>query len=166
MSTVRQQMGFHSSVRWTAGAKYFSEAVTFVTSMAVARVLQPDDYGLMGMAVVFVGLVGLWQSLGFNIAIVQQKDCSEAFLDSVFFVNLAMGLMFAAMIGLGSPLIAAMCGDERVGPLVAVLGIAFVVSTPGMVPSAILTRDMSFDSLAIADTVADRKSTRLNSSHG
>ncbi len=147
-------MDFHSSVRWTAGAKYFGEAVTFVTSMVVARVLQPDDYGLMGMAVVFVGLLGLWQSLGFNLAIVQRKECSEAFLHTVFFINLAMGIIFASLMGLGSPLIAAMCGDDRVGPLVAVLGIAFLFITPGMVPSAILTRDMSFDRLALVGIVS------------
>ncbi len=149
VKTLRKPMDFHSSVRWTASAQYFSEAVNFVTSMAVARVLQPDDYGLMGMAVVFVGLLGLWQSLGFSVAIVQRKDYSEAFLHSVFFLNLAMGLMIAGLMGFGSPLIAAMFGDERIGPLVAVLGIAFVFTTPGLVPSSILRRDMEFDRLAM-----------------
>ncbi len=144
----QQQMDVYSGVRWSAVAKYGTQAVEVATSLYVARIVAPECYGLLGMAIVITGFLQVFQSLGFGTALIQRKQISDALTSSLFYVNMAVSTLMAVGLAVGAPLFSWIYGDPRVGPVVAVLSVTFIISGLSLVPSALLTRRMAFQRLA------------------
>ncbi|MEW4527076.1 MOP flippase family protein [Maioricimonas sp. JC845] len=142
---------FYSSVRWSAFSKYGAQGMQFVISMVLARLLAPEYFGLLGMATVITGFVKVFKNLGFSSAIVQRKNVSDNLLSTLFWVNLGVCLLVAAVVLGIAPLAAWMYDDPRVMPIVAVLSINFVFAGFTMIPAALLQRRMEFKKLAIRE---------------
>jgi len=142
---------FYSSVRWSAFSKYGAQGMQFVISMVLARLLAPEYFGLLGMATVITGFVKVFKSFGFSSAIVQRKNVSDNLLSTLFWVNLGVCLLVAAVVLGIAPLAAWMYDDPRVMPIVAVLSINFVFAGFTMIPAALLQRRMEFKKLAIRE---------------
>lgn len=144
-------MDVYSGVRWSAVAKYGAQATTVVTSIIVARIVAPEAYGLLGMAFVITGFLRVFQSLGLGSALIQRKEINQLLLSSVFFVSVALGVAIATVLVCGAPLFSWIYGDARVGPIIVVLSLTFLISSPAMVPSALLNRRLAFQRLAWID---------------
>lgn len=144
-------MDVYSGVRWSAISKYGAQGMQFVISIVMARLLAPEYFGLMGMATVVTGFVKVFKDLGFNSVIIQRKEISDDLLSTLFWVNLGMCLLIAAIVLGISPVAAMMYDDPRVTPIIAVLAINFVWTGFTMIPSALLTRTMQFKKLAIRE---------------
>jgi len=97
--------------------------------------------------------VKVFRSLGFGTAVVQRKEINEELLSSLFYVNLAVSCLLALVLVAGAPLFAWIYGDQRVGPIIAVLSITYLLAGPALIPSALLTRRMAFDQLAIREVL-------------
>lgn len=151
MDDSEPQMDVYSGVRWSVVAKYGAQLVEVCASVFVARLVAPEAYGLVGMAIVITGFLQVFQSLGLGSALVQRKQISESLLSSLFFISLGIGVVTTAVLVCGAPLASWIYGDARVGPVVAVLGMSFLVSAPALVPSALLTRQLAFRQLAWID---------------
>ncbi|WP_436714997.1 MOP flippase family protein [Roseiconus lacunae] len=144
-------MDGYSGVRWSAISKYGAQGTQFIISMVMARLLAPEYFGLLGMAVVITGFVSIFRNLGFSQAIVQRKEVSERLLSTLFWVNLGMCLLIAMIVLAISPLAAWIYDDARVTPIVAALSLSFVFAGFTMIPGALLTRQMDFKRLAIRE---------------
>lgn len=153
-SPVRSQMDVYSAVRWSAFSKYSAQGMQVVLSIVMARLLAPEYFGLLGMATVITGFVKVLGDLGFQSAIVQRKTVSHELLSTIFWANLAVCTVLAVILVAISPLAAAMYRDPRVAPILAVLSLNFVFSALAMIPSALLTRQMAFDKLAVREVAA------------
>jgi O-antigen/teichoic acid export membrane protein len=145
------QMDVYSGVRWSAVAQYGSQAVQVVTSIIVARIVAPEAYGLLGMAIVVTGFLMVFQSLGFGSALIQRKEINETLTSSLFFVNIAFAALLAAGLVAAAPLCSRVYGDDRVGPIIAVLSLTFILGSLGLIPSSLLTRRLEFQRLAWVD---------------
>ena len=94
----RQRMDVYSGVRWTAVAKYGTQAVEFVIAIILARILAPSDYGLLAMALVFSGFLKMFRTLGFGTAVVRRKEINQGLLSSTFWVTIGMGVALAGIL--------------------------------------------------------------------
>ncbi len=146
-----QEMDVYSGVRWSALARYSVQGLDVVISLYVARIVAPEAYGLLGMAIVMTGFLQTFQTLGFGSAIIQRKEINQSLLSSLFYFNLVFCSLLAAGLVCTSPLISWVYSDARVGQIVAVLSITFLLSAPGLVPTSLLTRQMAFKRLAYVD---------------
>src|SRR5690606_3459779 len=95
MDFERKEIDVHSAVRWSAVGNYGCQAVQFVTSVFLARLLAPEYFGLLAMAQVFVGFANTFSTMGFHSAIVRWKHITEEMLSSLFYVTLAVGALIA-----------------------------------------------------------------------
>ena len=145
------KMDVYSGVRWSAVAKYGTQAVDVVTSIIVARIVAPEAYGLLGMAIIITGFLMVFQSLGFGSALIQRKEINDTLTSSLFFVSLAVCLGLAAGLVAVAPLCSWVYDDDRVGPIVAVSSLMFVFSSLSLIPSSLLTRRLAFQRLAWVD---------------
>lgn len=136
-----------SGVRWSAIGQVATQGIRFGTSITLARLLAPQDFGLLGMAVVVTGFVGIFQTLGTHGAIIQKKEISSKFLNSLSLLNLAMGIALGGILALGGPLMAMLYETAEVEPIIQTLGLTFVISSVGIVPGSLLNREMRFDRL-------------------
>jgi O-antigen/teichoic acid export membrane protein len=122
------------------------QIVGLATSIVIARFLTPREVGLAAMGVVFVNLALLLADAGVAAAIVQRPTLTEDDKSTAFWATTVLGLgLTLAGIGLSWP-IARFYGEPRVQPIFAALSFAFLFTAPGIVPGALLTRELKFRS--------------------
>ena len=140
---------------WTGLESWYTQAVSFATVIVLARILGPEAYGLVGMALVFVSITRfVLGDSGWTTALVQKKDLEPAHLDTAFwFMTVVGGVLTAAMI-LGAPLIAAVFDQTIVEDLTIALSPIVLVTAVASVPMAVLRRELKFQELAMRSIIS------------
>lgn len=135
-----------------------SQAIKFLIStgamIVVARLLTPEDYGLVGMVVILIGFFWMFQYLGLSAATVRWKELSHTQVSNLFWINIALSTTIAVIVLAFAPLLAWFYNEPRLTGIAA--GYALVVFLTGISIQhlAILQRQMRFTALAIIDIVA------------
>lgn len=138
-----------AGLRWSVAEQLGNQLFQFLTSIALARLLEPHDFGLVGMILVFTGFAASFADLGLGAALIQRERVRPEHLDSAFWVNAAAGLCIALVMAASSPLIARLYGEPRLQPLTAFLSLSFVLSGLSIVQRARLRKAMDFRRLAV-----------------
>ncbi|MDX1559504.1 MAG: oligosaccharide flippase family protein, partial [Marinobacter sp.] len=136
---------------WTAGGKVITQVISMGFGIALARMLTPDDFGLIAMMMVFTGFAGLLMDVGLGSALVQKKDVKEIHYNTVFWTNLGLGIGLWALVSSLSPTIAEFYGREELTHLGLVLSLQFILGALGLVPRQRLVKELSFQVTAVAD---------------
>lgn len=140
-------------VIWTGGGQILRQLIQVATQLVLVRLLTADDFGLLGMAMFFVGIGQLLGDFGIGSAIVQSRADDADVLSSCFWMNLVVaGALALGLLG-ASPLIANFYGREDLTPLLSVLSLNLLLSGLQVVPNALLYRDMRFADLARAQVI-------------
>jgi O-antigen/teichoic acid export membrane protein len=139
---------------WLAGFKLISQLFCWVITFMVARILQPEDYGLMAMATLLVGYIEMSSTLGLEAAIIQRKEVTREELSSNFWLCIMMGILFA-MIGfvLAYPT-AWIFNDSRIIPITQWIAVIFIITAPMTVPFNLLNREMRFKELGMIHVIS------------
>lgn len=145
--------GVVKGVSWMALFTYTTQGLSWVITIFVARLLSPQDYGLMGIATIFTGYADLLADLGLGTAIIQKKDVSKEGLSSVFWFSMGMGIVIAMGCMPLSFLTAYIMHEPRVIPIVQVIGIVFLFSCMRIVPSSLLRRELDFKGAGICESI-------------
>jgi lipopolysaccharide exporter len=143
-----------SALSWSAATQVSHQALRFGISIVLARLLSPAEFGLFAMLAVFTGFAKQFGSLGFGASLVQKQDVRAEHLDTVFWVNIATGLVLAAILAACAPLIAAFYGEPILIGITVVFGLNFVISSLNVVQSAILQKKLDFRRLFWLDFFA------------
>ena len=138
-----------ASVRWNVVGQMISRIIQLVVSVILARLLAPEDFGLMAMAMVLIGFMEIFYELGTSSAIIQRTEINQTLLSSLFYINIVFGALLGLLFVSTGTLIAELYQDARVAPILQVLGFVFVLSSLGLVHHALLRRRMQFDRLNI-----------------
>jgi O-antigen/teichoic acid export membrane protein len=140
-----------SGAAWSAVGRTGQQLVSLVGTAILARLLSPEHYGLVGMASLVTGFILIFRDLGTSAAIVQRPVLSDEFVASLFWVNLLFG--FAALLAgvLLAPWIAAFYHTPALTPVMRALSFAFLLSSFGIVPSGLLSRQLAFRKIALVE---------------
>jgi PST family polysaccharide transporter len=140
---------------WFAIATYSSTAITFATTLLLARLLAPTNFGLVAIASLVINILQLFRDLGLGQALIYwQKDIEKA-ADAAFFLIVAMSIILFILAFLAAPFAAIFFDSETVEPLVRVLAITIVISSLNMVPSALMEKELEFKRLALPSTLSN-----------
>lgn len=150
-SLTRQAVGNMAWVAWGSGATALLKVLVLVV---LTRLLTPADFGLVSAALVVIAFSLNFSQLGLGPALIQRPDLQPRHVSSAFYASIGLGLLVAAIIWLGAPLIAQFFRMEHLTPVVR--GLAFVFPIVGLatVPESLLQRDLRFRALANRDVVA------------
>jgi PST family polysaccharide transporter len=140
-------------VLWTGGGQILRQLIQVVTQLTLVRLLAPDDFGLLGMAMFFVGIGQLLADFGIGSAVVQARTEDDTVLSSCFWINLVVAGVLALVLLTASPLIGTFYRRSDLSPLIAVLSLNLLLSGLQVIPNALLYRDMRFDDLARAQVL-------------
>jgi PST family polysaccharide transporter len=127
------------------GAKFVLQTAT---TMLLARLLSAEDFGLLGMAVVLTGFLGLFKDAGLSAATIQRLEVTQEQISTLFWINGAVGGALATFTALLAPVVAAFYGEPRLYWITVVLGVAFVFSGLTAQHQALIWREMRFVTLA------------------
>ncbi len=124
------------------------------TIMALARLLSPKDFGLVGMVAAFTGVLTLLRDFGLSSAAVQRTSISEEQFSTLFWINILLGALLGLIAVAMAPAIAAFYGEPRLFGITAVLALGFLFNGAGTQHSALLQRQMRFTTLAVISVVS------------
>lgn len=139
-----------SGVLWSAILKFGQEGISFVVKLALARVLMPEEFGLIAMISVFISISGMIAQGGFGFSLVQSKELSNTDIETVFSINLLLGLIMAVALWLVAPWISLFYGQEELTQIMRVLCFVVFIRQIGSVHSSLFSRDMDYKQVAIA----------------
>ena len=120
----------------------------------LARILTPEEFGLIAMAMTLVAFLTMFNDLGISAALVRAETASSAFWSSAFWLNLGFGAAMAITSYLSAPLVAALFGEPQVIVLIEVMSCMLLLHCSFLVPMAWLQRNYKFRTIAVIDLVA------------
>jgi O-antigen/teichoic acid export membrane protein len=136
----------------------FAQAIGLVlrlgSMIVLARLLLPHDFGLVGMVTAFTGFLGLLRDGGLSMAAVQRSTITDAQTSTLFWINLAVGGILAALCCLAGPLLVRFYEEPRLFGIAAVIGLGFVFNGAAIQHRALLQRALRFRALAAIEVVS------------
>ena len=137
----------HKTVKglgWSALDNAARYGMQFVIGIVLARLLSPDDYGLLGLVGIFTVVCTALVNGGFTTALIRKKDATDDDYNTVFLCNLTMSLLLYGVTFICAPLIAGFFNREELIPLVRVSSLGLIIGALGMVQQTRLTKRIDF----------------------
>lgn len=133
-----------SGLIWKFGERITAQLISLVVSVVLARLLAPEDYGVVAMVMVFISIANVFVSNGFGNALIQKKDADNLDFSSVFYFNIIIGIIIYASLFCAAPYIAVFYKMPSITWLLRVLGIRIIVASVNSVQQAYVSRNMLF----------------------
>ena len=131
-------------VAWSGIDNVAQFGVSFIVSIVLARLLTPDDYGLLGIIAIFTTICTALMDGGFGDALIRKKDITDDDYNTAFIVNMMMSLLLYAIIFVCSPLIANFFGREELVQLTRVSSLGLIIGALSLVQVKRLTKQIDF----------------------
>ena len=120
------------------------QGVQFIIGVILARLLLPEQYGLVAMALVFITVFYVFVDSGFSAAIIQRKEITKSDLSTVFYMNMGVSLVVFAILYFLAPLIADFYNESQLINIVRVLSIIVILYALTIVQNSIIRREVNF----------------------
>lgn len=143
------------------GAQVANFLLRMGSLIVLARLLDPADFGLVGMVTAITGFLSLFREFGLSVATIQRPEISDEQTSTLFWINMLVGVALC-LISIGiAPLVASFYREPRLSFIMALLSLGFVFTAAGVQHSALLQRQLRFTALAITDVISLVVSTAL-----
>lgn len=129
--------------------RFATQGVQFLFGIILARLLSPDDYGIIAMPLVFLSIAQCFIDSGFSGALIRKPDLTEDDLSTAFYFNIGVGVVCYLILFFTSPLIADFYHTPILADLLKVTALATLFNPLCAVQQAILTRNINFKTQAI-----------------
>src|SRR6056297_973263 len=126
-----------------------NQIIGFLLGIVLARLLMPEDFGMVAMVMVFIGFAGFLQQFGFNAALIQNQEVDSRDYATVFWFNTFAGLILFTLFFVGAPLVGNIYDNPELNLLTKFLAFNFLFNALTSVQSTILTKQFEFKKLAI-----------------
>jgi PST family polysaccharide transporter len=143
-----------TGLKWSGIAQFGRQMSQFVITAILARLLSPDDFGLLGMATVFTGFMMIFSEMGVSSALIQKQDIDDGHLSSAFWLNVIVGVVLTLLLVAVSPLVALFYNQPALQPIIAVMSVGFIFASFSVIQQTILQREMDFKAIAKVELVS------------
>jgi len=124
-----------------------TNGVQFVVSIVLARLLQPSDFGLIALVMVFISIANVFVQNGFNTALIQKKNADNIDFSSALYISLAIAATLYAVLFFTAPVIAKFFEHSELTAIVRVLALMLIVGAINSIQEAYIARNMLFKKL-------------------
>lgn len=122
--------------------------------VVLARILSPEDFGLMAMIEVVIGIARIFTDLGVGAAIIYKLSITDNELSSLYWLNYLAGLFVAILVFISRPLIAGFYNEDRLIELLGWISIVFFVAPIGQQYQVLMQKRLEFNRLAVIDVIS------------
>ncbi|MCD6291178.1 MAG: lipopolysaccharide biosynthesis protein, partial [Anaerolineae bacterium] len=139
---------------WVALSTIASRLVSFLTTLILARLLTPADFGLVALALLAINSLQFFQELGFGAALIYRQEDVEEASYTAFFSIVCMSLLLYTLSALGAPLVARFFDSPGLTSVLRVLALIMVIGSFGQVPYVLLSKELDFRRRAAPDVLS------------
>lgn len=143
-----------SATIWSVLDRVWAQVVSFVIGIVLARLLTPEDYGLVGISMVFITFSGVFIEAGFSNALIRKLDRTNTDYSTAFHFNAAMGLVMYGVLYVLAPWIADYFEDNQLVPLTRLVSLTVIFNSLCIVQNAILTAEFKMRQQAVINISA------------
>ncbi len=129
---------------WSLLDRIGQQGIHFIVVIILARLLAPDEFGLIGMIAVFIAVARVFITGGFDAALIQKKDATDVDESSMFYLNIFAGSLVAGLLCLISPWVADLYNRPILRPLTCALSVTLVIDSFASVQTALLSKRIDF----------------------
>lgn len=133
-----------SGLLWSFIDSFTNLGIHFVVGIILARILTPQEFGLIGILTVFIAVSQSLISSGFSQALIRKKDPSQQDYSTVFFFNIIVGIICFLTMLLSADSISRFFNEPALKPLIKVLGISVLIISISLIQQTILTKRIDF----------------------
>ena len=135
------------ALSWTFLEAVGLRGTQLVVAVVLAWLLEPEEFGLIGMLAVFMAVAQSLLDSGFGAALIQKRDVTYVDTCSIFYFNIVVGLIVAGVLCVAAPWIALFYGQPMLTPLARVLSVVVVINSFALVQNTVLTKELDFKAL-------------------
>ena len=147
MSKLKEQL--LSGVFYTALAKYSGIVITLVVTAVLARLISPEDFGIVAIATVIISFFSLFTDIGISPAIIQHKELTDKDLSNIFSFTFWIGIVLSFLFFAASGFIADYYNNSILKTLCQLLSINLLFAAANIVPNALFYKHKEFKFIAI-----------------
>lgn len=136
-----------NSFLWKLLERFTSQTVSLLVTILLARMLMPDEYGIVAIVLVFVNIANVIVDGGLNTALVQKKQADNVDFSTIFFFCMVLAGLFYLLLFLAAPWMAAFYGKSILSPVVRVLSLNLFFFAFNSIQVAYISRHMLFNRL-------------------
>lgn len=147
MDKAKSEHLTHKAVKgvfWNYGAFMSSKLITFIVSVMLARVLSPEDFGLVAICTVVITYFEILNNFGIDSAFIYFRDETEDLTSVTFVLSIILGIILTLLTLLVAPLVASFFNEPRVIEILSVLSVTFIISSFRLVPATLLRKRLEF----------------------
>ncbi|MFA5714097.1 MAG: lipopolysaccharide biosynthesis protein [Bacteroidales bacterium] len=133
-----------SGLTWSLIDAVASQGITFIVGLVLARLLSPEEFGLIGMVAIFIALSASFINSGFSNALIRKKNCTEEDYSTVFYFNLIAGLLLFFTLFFSAGSIATFFREPQLKEIVRVLSLLLIIESLTIIQLTILTKRIDF----------------------
>ncbi len=137
-------------VFWSAINTFSNQGLTFLFGIVLARLLSPNDYGMIGILMVFISIISIFVDSGFSVALIRKEEKKPEDYDTEFYFNIVVGFVCYLIMFLSAPLIANIYELPLLDPLLKILSIRIILQSFCIVQTAIFSIKLDFRTPSIA----------------
>jgi O-antigen/teichoic acid export membrane protein len=137
-----------SGVKWTSLSSILVAVIQLIQLAVLAHYLNASDFGLMAIVSVIIGFSALFMDMGISASIIHKQDITHIQLSSLYWLNIAAGLLLFILVYLSAPYVAAFYNESELVPLVRLLALTFVLSAVGNQYAILLQKSLRFALIA------------------
>lgn len=139
---------------WSSLDNFASQGITFAIGIVLARLLDPKEFGIIGMTTIFISVSETFINSAFSEALIRKKDCTQDDYSTVFYYNLAVGLLLFAILYFSAPWISKFFGEPDLKNIVRALSMVLILSSLTVIQHTILRKRVDFKLLTRISLIA------------
>ena len=143
-----------SAIVWAVLDKLSGSVVSFVVTILLARLLSPEDFGLVAMVMIFFEFSAVFVESGFSTALIREKTISEADKSTTFIFNLIASVVLYGVLFTSAPYIAAFFDQPLLTLIIRIMGISLIVNAFSIVQHSVLIQQIDFKTQTIVRSAA------------
>lgn len=132
---------------WMLIERFGYLSIQFISNLVLARLLMPEDFGVIGIMIVFITLSNVFVDSGFSAALIQKKDISDVDKSTVFFTNLVIASIIYGLLFISSPIISNFFHVVELSFLLRILGLILIIDAFCAIQNTLFIREMNFKTL-------------------
>ena len=133
-----------SGLSWSFIDNFSKLGITFIVGIILARLLEPREFGLVGMTTIFIAISQSIIDSGFTQALIRKQNCTQKDYSTVFYFNLVNGIVFYLVLFFAAGLISHFFNEPKLALIIQVLALSLIINSLAIVQRARLTKEINF----------------------
>lgn len=139
-----------SSLIWKLMERGGTQGIQFIVTVVLARLLAPEEFGLIVLATIFIAIAKIFVETGFNTALIQKKEADEIDFSSVFYLSLIVAGLLYVCLFLSAPYIAIFLGQPEIVSVLRTLSLTLFFGAINSIQIAMISRNLQFKKLFVS----------------